>query len=322
MSGGPAISVLVSVTPDAGDLGLLHAALHTELVRLGESYEVLYLVGEGTPQLVAQARSVHERDPSRVQVLTFAAAVGRAGMLSAGFEQARGDVLVTLPGRFEVDLGVLGELIAAVRSGTDLAFASRERGRTGVAARVQSQLFNKLVSLASGRTFRDIASETRALSHSVAEETPLYGDFYRYLPLLAERLGFRVSEIPAAQHGQATAPMLHAPRIYLWRAIDILSIFFISRFTRHPLRLFGGLGSVFGALGFTILAIAVIQRFTGTPLADRPVLVLGTLLVGLGVQTFTIGLLGELILFFHARSLRDYRIGAIYGGSGGLAPKA
>ncbi len=322
MSGGIAISVLVSVTPGAGDLPDLHGALQAELDRLGESHEILYLVGEGTPQLVLQARSLHERDPARVQVLTFAAALGRAGMLSAGFEQARGDELVTLPARYEVELGVIGELIAAVRAGSDLAFASRERGHTGVSARIQSELFNKLVSLASGSTFRDIASETRALSRPVAEETPLYGDFYRYLPLLAERLGFRVTEIPAAQHRQATPPALHAPRIYLWRAIDILSIFFISRFTRHPLRLFGGVGSAFGALGVAILAIAMVQRFAGTPLADRPVLVLGTLLVGLGVQTFTIGLLGELILFFHARSLRDYRIGAIYGGNSSLAPKA
>ena len=322
MSDSLAISVLVSVTPDADDLADQHGALVAELDRLGERYEILYLVGEATHELLKDARSLQEADPSRVQVLCFGEAMGRAGMLSAGFEQSQGEVLVTLPSRYEVEFEVLGALIAAVRSGSDLAFATRERGRTGVSARVQSEFFNKLVSIASGRKFRDIASETRALSRMVAQETPLYGDFYRYLPLLAERLGFRVTEIPAAQHRAARAPVIHAPRIYLWRAIDVLSIFFISRFTRNPLRLFGGIGSVFGVLGLAILAVAVIQRLTGTPLADRPVLVLGTLLVGLGVQTFTIGLLGELILFFHARSLRDYRIAAIYSGSDALTPKA
>jgi hypothetical protein len=315
-----AISVLVSVTPECDTLAELHGALRAVLDRQGERYEILYLVAESTPKLLQEARALHEADPSRVEVLCFGEAMGRAGMLSAGFEQARGEVFVTLPGRFEVELEVIAALIASVRSGSDLAFASRERGRTGVSARVQSRFFNKLVSLASGRTFRDIASETRALSRMVAQETPLYGDFYRYLPLLAERLGFRVTEIPAAQHRAARAPLVHAPRIYLWRAIDVLSIFFISRFTRHPLRLFGGIGSAFGAVGAAILLVAVIQRLTGTPLADRPVLVLGTLLVGLGVQTFTIGLLGELILFFHARRLRDYRIAAVYSGRDALAP--
>lgn len=316
MNGSVAISVLISVAPETQELGELHAALTQELDRLGLSYEVIYLMGTTAARPNEQAQGFAEKDPARVQVLRFGAAVGRAGMLSAGIERSRGDVLITLPGRFEVDLSAIGQLYAAVREGNDMAFASRERGGSGVSARVQSELFNKLVSLASGRTFRDIASETRAFSRQVAEETPLYGDFYRYLPLLAERLGFRVAEIPAPQHVGAHAPAVHAPHIYLWRAIDVLSIFFIARFTRHPLRLFGGVGSVFFASGLLILAVAVIQRFTGTPLADRPILVLGTLLVGLGVQTFTIGLLGELILFFHARQQRDYRIGAIYSGRG------
>ena len=131
-----------------------------------------------------------------------------------------------------------------------------------------------------------------------------------------------VREIPAAQDPRVRAPVVHSLRLYLWRAMDVLSIFFVSRFTRHPLRLFGGVGSAFAALGALILLVAAIQRFTGTPLADRPVLVLGTLLVGLGVQTFTIGLLGELILFFHARGIRDYRVSAVHEGSKPLPPAA
>ena len=191
-----------------------------------------------------------------------------------------------------------------------------------LSARIQSELFNRLVSLAAGTSFRDVASETRVFRRQVVEETPLYGDFYRYLPLLAERLGFDVREIPAAQDPRARAPVVHSLRLYLWRAMDVLSIFFVSRFTRHPLRLFGGVGSAFAALGALILLVAAIQRFTGTPLADRPVLVLGTLLVGLGVQTFTIGLLGELILFFHARGIRDYRVSAVHEGAEQLPPAA
>jgi dolichol-phosphate mannosyltransferase len=307
--------VLVSVTHEADDLVELHRELVAELDKLGEDHELLYLLGDATRQAVEQARGLQERDPARVRVLRFAQAVGRAGMLAAGFDHSRGEVIFTVPARFEIELGVIGDLHAAIGAGADLAFASRTRGAVGISARMQSELFNRLVSLASGRRFRDIASEIRALRREVAEETPLYGDFYRYLPLLAERLGFRVEEISAAQHLRASAPLVHAPRLYLWRAIDILSIFFISRFTRHPLRLFGGVGSAFAAVGFAILVIVAIQRFAGTPLADRPVLVLGTLLVGLGVQAFTIGLLGELILFFQARNIRDYRITAIYEAS-------
>ena len=259
-----------------------------------------------------QARALQESAPERIRVIQFAPAVDRAGILTAGVERSRGDILFTIPDHLQIDLGVLDDLYAAIEAGSDLAFASRKRGQSGSSARIQSELFNRVVALASGGNFRDIASETRALRRRVAEETPIYGDFYRYLPLLAERLGFRVDEIPAQQHPRATAPAVHPLRIYLWRALDILSIFFISRFTRHPLRLFGGVGAAFAASGVLVLLAAAIQRFGGMPLADRPILVLGTLLIGLGVQTFTIGLLGELILFFHARKVRDYRIAAVY----------
>jgi hypothetical protein len=312
LSHSETISVLVSVTSAADDLEEIHRELINELEKLPADYEVIYLVGSASPEALDRARSLQRQSGDRVRVLQFADIVGKSGMLTAGIERAKGEVLITLPGRFEVDLGILGALYQAIRQDMDLVFAARTRGPSGVSARIQSELFNKLVSLAAKSRFHDIASETRAFRRQVAEETPLYGDFYRYFPMLAERLGFRVQEIPAAQHPRKTGPVIHAPRLYFWRAIDILSIFFISRFTRHPLRLFGGVGSVFAAIGSAILLVVGIQRLAGTPLANRPILVLGTLLVGLGVQVFTIGLLGELILFFHARSIRDYRISAVH----------
>ena len=129
-------------------------------------------------------------------------------------------------------------------------------------------------------------------------------------------------EVTAREHRDAPTAV-YRPSDYLWRALDILSIFFPSRFTRHPLRLFGGVGCLFTAVGGTILAIVTFQRLVfDVALADRPVLVMSTLLFGLGVQLFTIGLLGELILFFHARNIRDYRIAAVYAGDEPTLPES
>ena len=233
-------------------------------------------------------------------------------MLTAGIERAKGEIVLTVPPRFEVESNALATLYEAVENGADLAFASRASWVSATSARYQSRIFNKLISWAVGTHFTDIASSTRAMRREVLEEIPVYGDFHRYLPVLVGRLGFAVQEIPATQHPSKVAPLVHAPQLYLWRAMDILSIFFLSRFTRYPLRLFGGMGSLFGVVGAGILLAVGIQRVLGTPLAGRPIVVLGTLLVGLGVQAFTIGLLGELILFFHARNIRDYRIAAVY----------
>jgi hypothetical protein len=303
-------SLLVLVAEESDDLLDLHREAVAELEKLGAPFEVLYLVAPARARTLGLARQLQQREPERVQVIQFAQAMGKAAMLAAGIERAKGQVLVTLPAHFEVDLGVLQTFYREIRAGTDLVVGARVR--EGRFARVQSGLFNKLVSLAAGTAFRDIASETRAFRREVTDETPLYGDFHRYLPLLAERLGFSVREVLAEPHPRMSAQLTGSLSAYFSRAIDILSIFFISRFTRYPLRLFGGVGSAFAAFGFAILLVVGAQRLLGQPLADRPVLVLGTLLVGLGVQAFTIGLLGELLLFFHARDIRDYRIAAIY----------
>lgn len=306
------VSVLVLLREDVPDVDEIHREATRQLERAGVTFEFLYLVGSGCPESLRRARAIQEADRKRVRIIEFAGSVGESAMLGAGAERARSDVLLTLPSRFEAQLEVIGDLCDAIREGADLVVASRRSSRGDSAARAQSALFNRLVSVAAGVPFRDIASGTRAARRSVFEEIPLYGDYHRYLPLLAHRAGFRIQEIPATPHPRATGPAVHPLRVYLWRAIDLPSIFFVSRFTRHPLRLFGGVGSGFAGAGGLLLLILGIQRLLGTPLADRPALVLAVLLLGLGVQAFTIGLLGELILFFHARTLRDYRIAAIY----------
>jgi hypothetical protein len=306
------ISVLVPVGLPAEDLLTVHRETLAEIEKLGADYEFLYLVGSASEALLDQIHRLQREDPERFRVLRFGHPTGEAAMLTAGIERAKGEIVFTVPPRFEVAASALAALHEAVESGADLAFASRASWTSAASARLQSRIFNKLISGASGTRFTDITCATRAMRRAVLEEIPLYGDFHRYLPVLADRLGFAVREVPASQHPSKVAPLIHAPRLYLWRAMDILSIFFLSRFTRRPLRLFGGVGSLFGAAGAGILLVVGTQRLLGTPLANRPILVLGTLLLGLGVQAFTIGLLGELIIFFHARNIRDYRIAAIH----------
>ena len=309
------ISVLVPVAGPADNLVEIHREAVAQIEKLGVAYEFVYMVSTASKEGLERALTLRQKDPDRVRVFSFAGPVGDARMLAAGFESARGEIVFTLPPHFDSDPKGLQDLYEAIANGADLAFASRSAGREGEPSRLQSRMFNRLVSWATGTRFIDIASGTRAMRREVLEEVTLYGDSHRFLPVLAERLGFALREVWVGAHPRARTPLVHSPRVYLWRSLDILSIFFLSRFTRRPLRLFGGVGSLFGAVGAGILVVVAIQWFLGTPLADRPILVLGTLLLGLGVQAFTIGLLGELILFFHARNIRDYRIAAVYGAS-------
>jgi hypothetical protein len=307
----PRISVLIPVGSDAGDLRELHGEIAREIAKLGEPHELIYLVQAQRGPALDQALALHEDDPERVRVLCFTQPVGEGAMLRAGFEASRGALIFTVPAYFEVDASDLYKLREAIEQGADLAVGSRSAWKNP--GWLQSHLFNRMVAWATGEHYSDVASRTRALRREVLDEVHVYGDFDRYLPALAHRMGFAVREVPVRQNPRTQTPLLHTPGTYLWRLLDVLSIFFLSRFTRHPLRLFGGVGSAFVAFGALILGVAIFQRLAlGVSLADRPVLVLGALLLGLGVQLFTIGLLGELILFFHARTIRDYRIAAVY----------
>jgi hypothetical protein len=306
------ISVLIPVLEPSEEFAAVHAEAAAEFDKLGMDHEFLYLVSPEMASLTDPIRGLQQKDSKRIRVIQVGHAVGGAAVLSAGVAEANGEILFTLPPCYEVELGVIGELYEAIESGADVAFARRGPREGQASTRIQSRIFNRLIAWAAGTSFTDITSDTRAIRWEVLQEISLYGDFHRYLPVLAEREGFAVREVPAREHREATTGA-YRPSDYLWRALDILSVFFLSRFTRHPLRLFGGVGCLFAAVGGVILAVVTFQRLLlDAALADRPILVLSALLFGLGVQLFTIGLLGELILFFHARNIRDYRIAAIY----------
>jgi hypothetical protein len=314
-SGAVELSVLVCVPAGAPDWAPQHAELERRLAALGRAWEVLYLAVAGSASGGAHAaRALAARDPERVRVLEFTHAIGESSMLRAGSSQARGPLLLTLPFASEVDLAALPQLLRALDAGADVAIACR-KGPSAGAAYVQSRVFNRLISWAAGMRVRDVASATRAIRRPVFEAIPLYGEFHRYLPVLAQRLGFRVVEVDAPAHAGVHRRRLHGVTTYLWRALDVLSVLFICRFTRTPLRLFGGLGACFAVLGFVLLTVIGVQRLAGVPLGNRPMLVLAMLLIGLGVQAFTIGLLGELVLFVNARGLRDYRIASVVEGA-------
>jgi hypothetical protein len=319
----PALSALVPVTGRHDDLGELHRAIVPELAKLDPEFEVIYLVGTPSSAALAQALRLHETDGEHVRVVSFARPVMEAEALAVGFERARGEILFTVPPFFDAEPTALGVLHAAVCGGADLAFVTRG-ARAGWIRRLPRRAFNLVASRATGTTFTDVASGTRALRRDVAAEIPLYGELTRFFPVLAHRLGFAVREVPAPVHPGSRRAGLHRPGVFVWRALDILSIFFLSHFTRRPLRLFGAVGSFFGVLGAAVLGMAALERLLGTPLADRPILILGALLLGLGVQSFTIGLLGELLIFFHAREVREYRVSEFVESTNpipGLRPK-
>jgi len=173
---------------------------------------------------------------------------------------------------------------------------------------MRRDLFHRLIAT-GGQQFNDLGCGARAMKRRVLEEISLYGDQHRFLPVLASRQGFRTVEIDVAQSPLDRYDRGYPMRDYVHRVLDIFTVFFLVRFTKKPLRFFGMVGASTFAIGALLVAWLAIDRLVFLhPLADRPALLLSSLLVVLGMQLFALGLLGELIIFTHARDIKDYQI--------------
>lgn len=305
----PHLSVIVPVTERPDDLAALYAEYARPLREAGYTYEFVFALEPYYARLAASLTELARRGHP-VRVFLVGQTVGEAALLKATAARCRGSLLVTLPAYRRVVADALPRLIARIDAGADLVVAYRSDRRDALVNRLQSRAFNRLLTGLAGREIRDVACGVRVMRPEVLRETPVYGDFFRFLPVLAAREGFRVEEAPAAQHPADYRARLFTPGIYLRRLIDAFGLHFLLRFTEKPLRFFGLAGSVFTMLGAVVLFVLFLERVGGRGIADRPMLLLGVLLLVLGVQIVALGLIGEIIVHLNASDRRPYRLAA------------
>lgn len=305
---GPEVSVVVPVTERPAPLGDLYREFAASLESAGRGLEFIFVAPSWRHEELSPLRKLREAG-APIRVLEVGGEITEAGLLTAAARRVRGDILLTLPAYYRVEPDALPSLVDVVaRDEADLAVACRAPRRDPWFNRFQNRVFHGLLRLLVGGSVSDTGCGVRAMRPEVLEAVPLYGDFFRFLPVLASREGFRVREVAAAQDERDTDPRVYPPGTYVRRLIDLLGLFFLTRFTYKPLRFFGLVGSVVGGVGAVILAVVFVQRMTGQSAADRPLLVLGVLLATLGVQAVALGLVGEIIVHFNISERPGYRV--------------
>jgi hypothetical protein len=226
----------------------------------------------------------------------------------AGFEHSRGGRIVTLPSYFQVEHSAIGKLVGALDS-ADVAIGRRNPRAGGAFEKLRRRVFHGLLALVTHKRFHDLGCGARAFKRQVLEELQLYGDQHKFFAILADRQGFRVNEFDVTQSPRDQFEGTYQPREYARGFLDIFTMFFLVRFTKKPLRFFGMFGVSMLGFGGLLIVYMVAQRiFLDIALASRPALLLSSLMVVLGLQLFAIGLLGELIIFTHAREMKDYKV--------------
>lgn len=309
MSENIELSAIVPVCDLFDTTGELARAYLELMKQTGKRFELVYVLDGEHVKLLEQITRVAASD-ERVRIVQLAKNFGEATALAAGFAYTSGDIILTLPAYSQVQTAEIPVLIDELAR-CDLAVSVRVSAKKTQSSfkTLRRKLFHALVRAATGESFDDMGCGVRAFNRRVAEEIPLYGDQYRFFPLLAARRGFRVNQVQIGDTDLGRTYGAHGPRAYLARLLDIFAIIFLSKFTKKPLRFFGTIGSIVFSVGAVFLAYIIIERlFFGVALADRPALLLTSLLVVLGLQIFALGLLGELIIFTHGKDMKEYTI--------------
>jgi glycosyltransferase involved in cell wall biosynthesis len=312
---GPDLSVVVPVVERYGDLKQLTAEFAAEIARLGFSAEWIFVVDERQRAALPQLREIQAGSAGagqEVSIVLLGGAFGESAALTVGLERARGQRIVTLASYFQVEPRGLGAAFAALDSGADLVVGRRYPRTDSGFNRLQSRLFHAILRGVTATEFHDISCGFKVMKRQVAKELNIYGGLHRFIPVLALNRGFAVHEVPLAQRSEDRKTRFHGAGAYLGRLLDLLTVFFLVKFTRTPLRFFGLLGTALFAVGFLVdLMVAFQKIFFHTGLSDRAVLLLGVLLMVLGVQTLSLGLLGEIVIFTHARNVREYQVAEV-----------
>lgn len=304
----PALSVVIPLFNEAESLPELHEQLVRALDPLGQPFELIF-IDDGSRDGSFDVLTRLHRDDHRVKVIQFRRNYGKSAALAVGFAQAHGETVVTIDADLQDDPQEIPRLIAQLDAGYDLVSGWKQHRRDPWTKTLPSKVFNRVTAAVSGLRLHDFNCGLKAYRHEVVETIPVYGELHRYLPMLAHWAGFRAGELPITHRTRKYGKSKFGPGRFAHGLFDLLTVLFLSKYTRRPLHLFGLIGLLsFGAgvgIGLYMTALWVSKIAIGT----RPLLLFGVLLMLLGIQLVSIGLVGEMIANA-ARRNEDYAIRA------------
>ncbi len=290
------LSIVMPVYNEAEALPGLHTELDAVLKPLGKAYEIIAVDDGSQDTSFDVLKCLSESDPHMV-VVRLRRNFGQTAAFAAGFEQARGSIVITIDADGQNDPADIPQLLDKMSQGYDIVSGWRQnRQEPLVMRRLPSAIANKIIGQSTGIYLHDTGCSLKAYDWQVIKTLKLYGDMHRFIPAFASWMGVKVAEVPvkdrARQFGKSKYGFSRTFRLFL----DLFTLTFLLSFQGKPMRLFGTVGLITGTLGGLILAyLAALKIFEGALLSNRPILWLGVMLVILGVQFLFFGFIAEMI---------------------------
>jgi glycosyltransferase involved in cell wall biosynthesis len=305
------LSVVIPISERHDDIKKLFNIYAEELKALGKKFEFIFIIDGFFPDAYKDLVDL-KAEGNPIRIFKFSKKFGESAALMVGFREAKGNTILTLSSYIQIEPQELKKVFSAYDDGFELVITRRYPRKDPLINKVQAFVYHFLVRKITGTQFRDITSGMRLINKNVLDEFDLYGDLHRFIPILARGKGIKLKEISVRQSKEDTRARYVNPGVYLRRILDLLTLSFLIKFTVKPLRFFGLIGSAIFVPGIVITVSLGIMRIFGLiDLANRPLLLFAILLIVFGLQLYSIGLIGELIIFTRAKEITQYRIDEI-----------
>ena len=291
------ISIVIPIFNEEENIQALYEELVEVLQTLTCTYEIIF-IDDGSPdRSLVLLEQIKEQD-STVVVVSFRRNFGQTAAMSAGFDYAEGDIIITMDGDMQNDPHDIPEMIAQMESGYDVVTGWRfERKDPFLSRRLPSMIANRIISWFTGVRLHDYGCTLKAFRKEVTNNIRLYGEMHRFIPAIASGMGISFTEIKVNHRPRMFGTSKYGITRTLRVILDLMTVKFLLSYATRPLHVFGTLGFIASSIGFILAFYMTIQRqFFGVALANRPLLLLAVLLIFIGIQFVTIGLLAELVV--------------------------
>jgi glycosyltransferase involved in cell wall biosynthesis len=309
--GSKDISVVIPLYNEEQSLRELYESIRNALSK-NWKYEVIFVDDGSTDNSIHVLHELRRHD-RRVKIIRFRRNFGKSAALSVGFTHARGEFIITMDADLQDDPNEIPNLINEIKKGFDLVSGWKKKRHDPITKTIPSRFFNFVVSTITGIKIHDFNCGLKAYRRETAKDVEIYGELHRYIPVLAHWRGYRIGEVPVQHYARKYGKTKFGFGRFWKGFLDFLTTLFTTRYMQRPLHLFGLWGLISFFVGFVIDLYLVILKFTeGMALSNRPLFFAGILLIIVGVQFISIGLLGELITKTRKTTEKDYSIREIW----------
>lgn len=291
------LSLVIPIYNEEENIPLLYAEIKEVLDSTSYQYEMIF-IDDGSSDTSVNVLEQLSQDDENVLVVALRRNFGQTAAMSAGFDHASGDIIITMDGDLQNDPHDIPDMVAKLNNGYDVVTGWRhDRKDPFLSRKLPSMLANKLISWITGVGLHDYGCTLKAFRREVTENIHLYGEMHRFIPAIASGMGISFTEVKVNHRARRFGTSKYGISRTIRVVLDLLTVKFLLSYATRPLHVFGTVGVLSAGMGFIIAFIMTLQRFfAGVGLSDRPLLLLAVLLIFMGVQFITMGLLAELVV--------------------------